>query len=386
MQRIAMLSFHTCPAPFEQGQAIGGMNTYVWELSNALAASNVFIDIFTRRHDTEQPTIMTIAEHLRLIHLPAGPPEPISIDSMVPHVNEFTEQLLQFTNNNDLIYTTFHCHYYLSGLIAIKYNQIKQLSIPIVMNFHTLGVAKNQRVADQKELATPYRINIETSLTEQAQFIIANCSLDCNHLEHLHQVPLAKISIISPGVNTAIFQPNTQIRRSTSHITQLLFVGRTQAIKGLDNLLSALTLLDEKTPGAFKLTIIGNDVDEIKKKTDKLTITSVINIVKQCNPDTLAIYYQTADVLVLPSYYESFGMVALEAMACGTPAIVTQHCGIANMIQAHNEHWVIPSNTPSLIAQAILDFINSPLLMKSNLDVESFSWSHIAKQVRRLYA
>lgn len=385
MQRVAMLSFHTCPASHQEGQETGGMNTYVWELSNALAASNLFIDIFTRRHDTQQPELVIISEHLRLIHLCAGPPKPMPIDSMVPHVSEFTEQLMTFIKNNGLIYTTFHCHYYLSGLIALKYNQMKQLTIPVIMNFHTLGLAKNQSVTDQKELASRDRIAIEKSLTQQARFVIANCTLDCRHIQHFHQMPSDRIAIISPGVNTSLFKPKISIHCLASNITHLLFVGRTQPIKGLDHLLAALQLLDQKKPGSFKLTIIGSDVAELKKKTTDLAISSAIDIIAQCNPETLATYYQSADLLILPSYYESFGMVALEAIACGTPAIVTQNCGIADLIKAHNKHWVIASNAPSLIAQTILDLINNPILMKSNLSVKQYSWSHIATAVRRLY-
>ncbi len=383
MQRIAMLSFHTCPAAFNEGQEIGGMNTYVWELSAALASSGLGIDMFTRRHDKEQPDIVPMSEQVRLIHLPAGPQIPLSIEQMVPYVSEFTQQLMKFTNENRLIYTNFHCHYYLSGLIALTYNQMAKRTIPIIMSFHTLGLAKNQGRTDPKELAGSYRIHAEKTLTQHARSIIANCSLDCKNLQTFYQVPLEKISIISPGVNTSVFKPKKYATHSKT--IYLLFVGRTQTIKGLIHLLDALKLLDTQMPGAFTLTIVGSDLEHIKKTTDKLAIVSTINLVEQCGPEALATYYQAADMLILPSYYESFGMVALESIACGTPVIVTQNCGIADMIQTQHKHWVIASNDPVLIARTILDFINNPILMKSNINIYPFTWSNIALQIKRLY-
>ena len=385
MQRIAMLSFHTCPAAFKEEQEIGGMNTYVWELSHALASPDLLIDIFTRRHDMIQPEVINLTQHVRLIHLPAGPLTSLTVTNTISHINEYAEQLAQFILDAQLTYTFFHCHYYLSGLIASQFNQITQRSIPVIMSFHTLSLAKNKIAIHQNELESTYRIDAEKYLMRYAKQIIANCVLDQMHLHTLYQVPLEKISIISPGINTALFQQKKQSPELSKKVSQLLFVGRTQPIKGLDNLLQALKILNKLRPERYTLMVIGSDIDSIQQLTNRMEISSAIQLIPQCNPQQLAHYYHTADLFILPSYHESYGMVALEAIACGTPVIVTENCGIADMIQAYNKHWVIPNNTPSLLAKTILNFTNNPVLLKTSINVTQFSWFNVAKKVKQLY-
>ncbi len=363
-------------------QEIGGMNTYTWELSHALAASDLCIDIYTRRHDTEQPRIVELSKHLRLIHLTAGSEQPLPLSTIATLTHEFTEQLLLFIVENKLCYTAFHCHYYLSGLIAVQYNQRTQKNIPVIMNFHTIERAKYFN--NQTDHVNEYRNGIEQLLTQQVTYIIANSSSEHHHLQRFHQTPEDKIKIITPAINTSIFKPATDTLALSDRL-HLLFVGRAQAIKGLDRLLEACQLLEEGMPGFLELTIVGEHRENIQSKIELFALHPSIHIVKQCKPEQLAKYYQSADLVVLPSYYESFGLVALEAIACGTPVIVTQHCGVAEMIEAHNRHCVIPSNAPHFIADVLLKFIEQPSLFTCNMNIAHYSWQNVAKQVAQLY-
>ena len=361
---IAIIAFHTCPLADTEGLEIGGMNTYVYEQAKALAKLGHLVDVFTRIHGANLSPIENICTNLRIIHLSAGENKHFPPSRLNPYIEEFTEHLKAFINTHSLVYDVFHSHYYLSGLVALKINDQQHQQTPLVMSFHTMGLMKNliaRGIAEQENIQ---RIDAELMLTKKADQIIVNCEAEKKYLEFLYQTDVKKISVITPGVNTDLF--NKQQPRQESSFTKvfrLLFVGRIQALKGIDNLLYALKIISKKHPNQFSLLIMGSHAEEIKNNPEmkildtmikQLNINAEIEFLTQRSPKELAFVYQQSNVLILPSYYETFGLVALESMACGVPAIVTENCGVAELMRKHiDAPFVIPAANPLALALSI---------------------------------
>lgn len=383
MFRVGVISYHTCPYNYE-GQDRGGMDTYINELYNALSSTNLKVDIFTRQH-TSQNTISNIHKHIRLIHLPAGPLESLIVEESVVFVDEFVNQLKEYIQNQKIQYDLFHCHYYLSGLIAVKVNLLMNKNLPIIMSFHSLGKVKDQVTGHLGEKSTQKRILAEENLTHLAKMITANCEMDSNHLRTLYLAPKEKILVIRPGVNTDIFKPKPPKITEHLQLMRLIFVGRTKKIKGLENLLEAFRLLNDLNPYFFRLQIVGSDILYIQKLVTSLGISSLVELTPQCGHKKLSYYYQNSDLLVLPSYYDSYGMVALEALASGTPALVTRQCGVAHLIASYNKAWVSDSNDPSILADSIMNIVTQPHLLHFSSNPNDLSWTYPAEMIKKRY-
>lgn len=406
---VAMISVHACPIASEEGKETGGLNVYVLELSKALAKRGVTLDLYTRSQSTREEKIKQIAPGVRVIHLPAGPQKPYPKKEIRKHLIQFTNNLLDFIQTESLVYDIIHAHYYLSGLVGLHMKGKLTGDTPLMITFHTLGLLKNLVARSEYETEDQTRIRAEKLLIEKSTHIIANSFSDKEFLLHLYDCPLLNVSVITPGVDTTLFQPMQQliakkrIGADLDHFV-ILAVGRIEPLKGFDVLLYAIKILVSRNPilrGKVCVWIVGGDVSqkrqlwssELQKLAllrKRLDITAAVRFVGQRPQQQLPAYYSAADVVVMPSHYESFGMVALEAMACGTPVIASDVSGVSHIIGEEFNHMITTANNPLLLAAQLERII---LQSKQKETVRnrlreralSFDWSNIAIQYEKLY-
>jgi D-inositol-3-phosphate glycosyltransferase len=245
-KRIAVISYHTCPLSDEADAEIGGMNIYVLELSKALSRKGYNLDIFTRSQSEESPRIVQVNEHLRVIHVPAGPQEPLSKKVIEQFIPEFLEYFYAFVEKEKVMYQIVSCHYYLSGEIGKDIK--KKLGLPLVMTFHTLGLMKNLVARSDEERESKERIETELQLVRESDQIISTSETDARYVQYLYEGDPGKIAVLTPGVNLDLFQPTDKVAAKKKIGAQLdekmiLFVGRIEPLKGIDVLLYAMKIL-----------------------------------------------------------------------------------------------------------------------------------------------
>lgn len=367
-KRLAVISYHTCPISDETDAEIGGMNIYVLELSKALARQGYYTDIFTRSQDEKSPRIVQVNDFLRVIHVPAGPQEPLSKKVIEQYIPDFLEQFYAFVKKENLSYRIVSCHYYLSGIVGLDIKE--KLHIPFVMTFHTLGLMKNLVARSDEERESRERIETELTLVDAADQIIATSETDFQYIQYLYEGDPEKIAILTPGVDLTLFQPTDKnaAKKAIGAPTDeklILFVGRIEPLKGIDVLLYALKILFG-THQDLRVSVwivggdISNDADEWPKELKKLSeirevlgIHTAVKFVGRKLQQELPTYYNAADIMVMPSHYESFGITAVEAMACGVPVITTDVTGVSNLIDKEHAILITSANNPIRLAQRI---------------------------------
>jgi D-inositol-3-phosphate glycosyltransferase len=403
-KRLAVILYHTCPLSDEVDAEIGGANTYVLELSKALARKGYQLDVFTRLQDPESDRIVDVSPNLRVIHLPAGPQTKLDKKEQEQYIPKFLDNFYAYAEKENAIYSYVSCHYYLSGIIgkAIK----KKLQIPLVMTFHTLGLMKNLVARSDEERESLERIKTELDLVQEADVIIATSQADAQYIQTLYNAERHKIAILIPGVNLDLFKPGDKTAAKEAIGAELehkviLFVGRIEPLKGIDVLLYAMKSILNKHPDFNGCVwIVGGDVSkavddwsrELKKLNDirkVLGITTSVKFVGRKEPHELPNYYNAADVVVLPSQYESFGITAVEAMASGVPVITTDTAGVADLIDKQHGQLITSANNPILLARKIKgilkdDGARATLSKEVSKSVRDLSWDHTADEFMKL--
>lgn len=387
LKRMVVFSYHTCPLSDEKDAEVGGMNTYVLELSKALSQKGYFIDIFTRCVDKNSPAVVNLNPNLRVIHLIAGPPTKIPKEKLIPYISQFLSSFYKFTNTKGLSYDLISAHYYLSGLIALKLKE--KLRLPMLMTFHTLALMKN--LVEKEE--DYQRIESEFLLVKSSDKIIATSQADLEYIHTLYGCPLKKISILTPGIDLAVFKPTEKglakraIGASLNH-KLILFVGRIMPLKSIDVLLYAVKILVKKNPGStICLWIIGEESKESKRLMilrKLLRIETVVKFVGKVSNSKLPHYYNASEVVVLPSQYESFGITALEAMACGIPVITTDTTGISNLLDKKHSPLLTSASNPIMLARKINHLLTNDgehkrMGSEVSRKVKDLSWANIAE-------
>ena len=353
---LLVLSFHTCPLSKLGTESAGGMNVYILKLSHALEKLGFSIDIFTKNHSECSEDITIINSNIRVIHLNTVP-EHVTKEDLYEHVVRFQKQLLNYINKSKLTYNIIHSHYWLSALIGIKISQA--LDIKNVVTFHTLAEIKNQTYAQEKE--SLLRSNKEQEIINTTDSIIVSTYHELDVLIQHHQAESTKVNVVPPGVDLSLFNPlnkKESIKRlGIEDRPIIVYVGRIDPIKGLPILIESMNYLkSNKNP---KLLVIGdntaqNDTTKISlelikkyKLENNITFTGPIDQIQ------LPLYYNAASLCIIPSHYESFGLVALEAMACKTTVIGTKVPGLESIIQDQVNGILVEVNSPIKLASAI---------------------------------
>lgn len=402
-KHVAMISVHECPLASSEGKERGGINVYVYELSKALARLGWNVDAYTRIQDTVNPRVVSVSDRFRVIHIPSGNPMPLSKKDILTAIPEFTNHMREYMKEHNLSYDVFHGHYYLSGLVASQLRET--LDTPLVMTFHTLGLMK-QLVARSKDTDDPVeRVPIEKRLIDEASSVITSSETGKEYLAALYDAPEHKIITIPPGVDTTLFR-KIPMQEAKKHIHAdpkhrvILAVGRIDPVKGFDVLLVALKMLLRRRPGLSDrlcLWIVGGDIGqnqtqwsrELKKLNqlrESLHMSATVKFVPPQPQEELPFYYNAAEVLVMPSHYESFGMVALEAIACGRNVIATDVTGISPILKDLPQGHVIGANNPIALADQIEHVLDHPRNQNvTNTSVELFDWKAIAGKIAGVY-
>jgi D-inositol-3-phosphate glycosyltransferase len=406
--KIAMLSYHTCPLATLGGKDTGGMNVYVRDLTRTLGSLGVHVDVFTRSQDEHVPHVLhDLGYGNRVVHIKAGEEVPLPKDKLLSHIPEFTAGIEEFTSEKNLQYDLIHSHYWMSGLAALELK--RQWDLPVMQMFHTLGLMRQRVARPGEEVDGDNRLKGEKRLLQEADCIIAATVAEKAQIQWLYQADVDKIGIIPPGVDLSHFYPIPEDEaKEVIGIPPcdqvVLFVGRIEPLKGIDTLIEAIAYirgLQGSEDLSFCLVIIGGDPDstpqeqtaEMRRLKELCRLNGLDDLVTflgKRDQDMLPYYYSAAEAVVVPSHYESFGMVALEAMACGTPVVASQVGGLAYLVQDGVTGYTVPSSDVEALAGRLGDLIRDKSLRErlgkqAAESAQAFSWEIIARQVRDQY-
>ena len=407
MLRIAMLSYHTCPLATLGGKDTGGMNVYVRDLTRELGRMGIHVDVFTRSQDEHVPHVVhELGFGNRVVHVPSGPETPKAKSELANYIPDFVEGIKQFAIEKGIHYDVIHSHYWMSGLAAEALSDAWG-GTPIVHMFHTLGEMKNRVARSESERAGVDRLKGERQVLRRADRIIAATIAEITQLRFLYRAESRKLVIVPPGVDTSHFYPipadeAKQYLGLKPENRMVLFVGRIEPLKGLDTLIQAMSCLDlREIHRPVHLAIIGGEPDVIpedmteemtrlQKLCDDLCMGGMVVFLGKRGQDTLPYYYSAAEVVVMPSLYESFGMVALEAMACGTPVIASEVGGLGYLVQNDVTGYTIPDSDPAELCEKLASLLGDANLRESMgqraaeyaLD---YAWEKIAARIVEVY-
>ena len=397
---ICAISFHCCPFSLLGGDGTGGMNVYLRELCSATANfPGVRIDIFTRVQNPNIRGTRHFSPQARVVHLKGGPERPMDRTRLYDSLPEFIQNLESFIHkageNYDLIYT----HYWLSGLVGewIKH----RFNLPLVHSYHTLAFMK-ERALRNGSREHRSRISAERHLARVSDAIITSSGYEKQELVHEYRIPSSKVKVIYPGVNKKLFYHSVdrsvfREMRCRKGEQILLYVGRIDPVKGLMNVIEALELLKQKESPLYnrlKLIVVGGgkksqdlprnkEFIRIKDAIIKKRLTGKVIFLGSKKQDQLKRYYSAADALVMPSLYESFGLVAVEALACGTPIIVSQVGELRFIVKEGKNGFSFCPGDPALLSKCLNDFFSNEDSLwdsdKIRQDVlKNFSWEKTA--------
>jgi len=398
--RVAMLSVHTCPLAALGGKETGGMNVYVRELARELSRMRVTADIFTRSQNPSIARVVRVADGVRVVHLAAGPQAPMAREAVYDHLDEFVERVEVFRAQQGVDYDLIHGHYWLSGTAGLALRE--RWDVPLVQMFHTLGRLKNDATRDGAEREPDLRIAEETRIVGAADRLVAATAIERAHLVSHYGADPARIAVIPCGVDTTLFAPGDQAAaRATLGLDgrpRLLYVGRLAPIKGLTTLLDGMAQLRGRGSRAH-LCIVGGDADEplnghegeLRARLADLGLQDSVTFVGAQPQESLRAWYVAADATVLPSYYESFGMVALEAMACGSPVVASRVGGLQTTVRDRITGVLVPDHDPVSLADALEDVLDdAPLRARLGRAgvrwAAEHRWPCVAEAVCREYA
>lgn len=406
--RLAVFSVHTCPLAPLGGWETGGLNVYVREVSRELAGRGVQVDVFTRRQEDHTADVVDLAPGARVIHLEAGPSRAFDKYDVLDHLPELACGVQRFQMLTGTRYDVIHAHYWLSMRPARQLQQ--RWKVPLVAQFHTLAQLKNRVARDDAERELQARFDLEQAAMDESDRVIALSRVDKRQMvEHYGACP-RKIEVVPGGVDLARFQPASRsvARRQlglAEEAAVLLFVGRIQRLKGIEVLLRAADELRE-TIGLrrpLRVLIVGGqpaggqhrgpeqeELDRLRALSDRLGLRDLVTFVGALDQDHLPTYYQAADVTVMPSSYESFGLVAAESMACGTPVVASQVGGLCSLVADGETGFLIPWRHPQLYAEKIGLVLNQPRLaarlgQAARDAVQNLGWGAAAEQLIRVY-
>ena len=393
VQRIAILSVHACPTTQLGLRDSGGMNVYVHHLAQELAAQGLAVDIFTRRHDQDDPEVVEMAPGARLVHLDAGPPEAPK-ESLFGHLPAFRDGLLRFAADRGLRYDVVHSHYWLSGVVGM--DLASRWGVPHATTFHTLARSKTLAGVGEREPVRRHRM--ESRIAAEADAVIVSAPYERDLLARHFDVPPERVRVVPCGVDTTLFRPmgraHARALLGLDGLPVALFVGRLDPVKGADILLEAVAGM--ASPENTQVLVVGGDAEREPEAARLHGLSQELGLGDRARfegtipHEDLPLYYSAADVLVMPSYVESFGLAALEAMACGTPVVATRVGGLASLVKDGGSGYLVPWHCPEPFTHRLEMLLSHPGLRDSmgeaaRRQAQEHSWSAVARTVATVY-
>ena len=396
-RRIAVLSMHTSPTASLGQNANGGLNVYVHEVATAFSDRGIATDIFTRRGQTD-PSVEQLAALSRVVYLPAGDGlDKYSLHSEVPG---FARRIFGFAQREGIAYDLLFSHYWLSGEAACLLRP--RLAPAWAHVAHTLGLVKNRTLAQGASPEPELRIHVEAEIAHEADLLIASTEDESQDLVNLYGADPDRVFVVPPGVDLSMFQPvdRAEARRKIGYGPDrlVLFVGRLERLKGVDVAIKALALLRDRNHDDVRLLILGEDSkdgnesekERLKSIAAASSVRDRVDFLGSVAHHELPYFYSAADVTVMPSYSESFGLVALEAQACGRPVVASNVSGLRSVVRDEVSGYLVDSRDPAAYAERIGRLLDAPELAaqmgaRGRLLAQRFSWTRTADRLELLF-
>lgn len=399
-QVIALISDYADPAEEIDMEEAGGQNIYVREMGESLAALGWQVDIFTRKSHPNDPAIVQHSPHCRTIRLQAGPETFIPRDQLFDYMPDFLASFQAFQAKNAVRYPLVHTNYWLSGWVGLQLQQ--QNNAQLIHTYHSLGAVKYDTMTSKPAIAET-RLVIESEILAKADCILATSPQEKETLCDLLS-ETGRIEVIPCGT-TANFHrfPKKVAREKLGWAEQdkiLLYVGRFAPRKGIETLVKSCAELKQRKVENLKLVIVGGssldrldgpERHRIEQLVEALELQDQTDFAGRIDHDWLPWYYSAADVCVIPSYYEPFGLVAIEAIACGTPVVASKVGGLRFTIQPEETGLLVPPKDEMALADAIEQVLGdeawaTKLKKQASSGMnQRFSWQNSALQVSDLY-
>jgi D-inositol-3-phosphate glycosyltransferase len=402
-KRIAFISEHASPLAVLGGVDAGGQNVYVAELAKYLSKTDYEVDVFTRWEDPSTDQVINWMSNVRVIHVKAGPVKYIQKEDLLQYMPEFRRNMMQFIEEEDIVYDLIHANFFMSALVAMELKEI--MDIPYVVTYHALGKVRriHQKEADKFPIE---RLNIEEETATRADRIIAECQQDKEDLVNLYDVDTTKLSIVPCGFCPSEFYPvNQSFARNYLSLDQdeniLLQLGRMVPRKGVDTVIQALSFLRSSKQKA-RLLIVGGEsktpdpnicpeIGRLQKISNDLGVASSVTFIGRRDRHLLKYFYSASDIFITTPWYEPFGITPLESMACGTPVIGAEVGGIKYSVENGETGYLVPPKNPQALALKIDHLLSEKMLLKK-MQVnclkrvhQLFTWKKIAESLSNVY-
>ncbi|MET8254240.1 glycosyltransferase [Micromonospora sp. NPDC005197] len=352
--RIAMISEHASPLAILGGEDAGGQNTHVAELSAALAAAGHEVRVYTRRDALDLPVTVRAPDGYDVVHVPAGPAEPVAKDALLPHMREFSRWLIERWRGGDWTPEVIHAHFWMSGLAALTAG--RQTGVPVVQTYHALGTVK-RRYQGVQDTSPARRISYERELGRSVDRVVAQCRDEVGELVRMG-VPRSRMTVVPSGVNLASFSPLGPVADREPGRARILTVGRLVERKGFQTVVRAMALVPDA-----ECVVVGGPPEglletdpyarRLRALAESCGVADRVHLVGAVPREEMGRWYRSADLLVAAPWYEPFGLTPLEAMACGVPVVGTAVGGIRDTVVDGTTGDLVPARDPNALAAAI---------------------------------
>jgi D-inositol-3-phosphate glycosyltransferase len=401
-RRVATLSVHTSPLEQPGAGDAGGMNVYVVEVSRRLAARGIAVDVFTRATSSEQPPIVEMAPGVTVRHVSAGPFEGLGKQDLPAQMCAFTAAVLREEAQHEPgHFDVVHSHYWLSGQVGWLARD--RWGVPLVHSAHTLAKVKNAALAEGDEPEPRARVIGEEQVVAEADRLVANTAEEARQLVDFYGADPRRTLVIPPGVDLQVFRPDDRQRARQrigvpADAVVLLFVGRIQPLKAPDMLLHAAARMLADDPALrerLQVLVVGapsgsglTEPQRLQELAVALGVSDVVRFLPPQRPERLADHYRAADVAVVPSHNESFGLVALEAQACGTPVVAADVGGLCTAVDDGISGLLVSGRDPVDYAGAIRRVMARRQLLAAGArrHATAFSWDRTTDSLVDGYA
>ncbi len=397
---VAMISVHTSPLASLGSADAGGMNVYIRELACHLGALGIEIDIFTRRTSPALSETVQLCPGVNVINITAGPPSPVHKDELFQYLPQFASECALSSVRRGVRYDVVHSHYWLSGWVAHLLRRYWET--PFIQMFHTTAHMKQS--SGNAVIEIPLRAETERKVIDLADSLIAANPAERADLLWRQRMPTDKVCTVPPGVDLDLFSPGDRAESRQDlgvdpERPVILFVGRVDPIKGIETLVDAIADWPLDLPEPLVL-FVGGDLDQHGEPVDALAnvarqtinkgIAAQFQFAGSQPQDRLPLFYRAANAVAVPSRYESFGLVAVEAMACGIPVVAARAGGMAFTIEEGESGYLVPVAEPEALASALSRVVSSPALQArmgaaGREAAMRFSWPSVANAIQHIY-